>query len=202
MIRTRIQKVSPEEASLLRCAVLGLLGREAGLRRELRAARQRGADPAPLREALLQIVLFAGFPRAIQALSVFSELFSTSPEEGTERSSALRAKGERLCRRIYGPLYGRMMIRMRKLHPVLADAILEEGYGRILSRPFLNAAQRELLVVAMLTASGDRPQLEAHLRGAQRVGVSRERLRHALSVLRGIVPESKCRMAEGMLRTG
>lgn len=61
---------------------------------------------------------------------------------------------------------------MKGFHPDLADWILEEGYGRVLSRGVLSIRERELIIVAVLSALRLPLQLESHLRGALRVGAT------------------------------
>jgi 4-carboxymuconolactone decarboxylase len=65
-----------------------------------------------------------------------------------------------------------MIGRMAGFHPDLADWILADGYGRVLSRPGLPIRERELIVVAVLAALKLPKQLESHVRGALRVGAS------------------------------
>jgi 4-carboxymuconolactone decarboxylase len=65
---------------------------------------------------------------------------------------------------------------MRSYHPDLEAWILEQGYGRALSRPGLPLRVRELLAVAMLAALGLERQLPWHAAGALRVGASRAEL--------------------------
>ncbi len=89
-------------------------------------------------------------------------------------------RGERICRRIYGPVYARMMARMRGYHPVLARWILDHGYGQVLSRPGLRLRERELLAAAVLGALRLPLQQESHLRGARRCGATRGQIRAVL----------------------
>jgi len=151
--------------------VAAALGRERALRLGIRAALRAGTRPARLDETLLQLVPFAGFARAINAFSVFRE-YHPQPAPAPRRGRGFRRRGESLCRRIYGPVYGRMIARMRGYHPDLADWILEEGYGRVLSRPVLSVRERELIVVAVLSALRLPKQLESHRRGALRMGAT------------------------------
>jgi 4-carboxymuconolactone decarboxylase len=151
--------------------VAAALGRERALRREIRATLHAGSVPARLDETLLQLVPFAGFARAINAFSVLRE-FLPHPAPAPRRPTGFRRRGEALCRRIYGPVYGKMIGRMKGYHPELADWILEEGYGRVLSRPGLTIRERELIVVALLSALKLPLQLESHVRGALRVGAT------------------------------
>lgn len=55
----------------------------------------------------------------------------------------------------------------------LGRYIVEFGYGDVYSRPGLSTRDRALITVAMLTAMGGRePQLDVHLRGALRAGIT------------------------------
>jgi 4-carboxymuconolactone decarboxylase len=94
----------------------------------------------------------------------------------------LRRRGEALCRRIYGPVYDRMISRMAGYHPDLADWILADGYGRVLSRPGLSIRERELIVVAVLSALRLPKQLESHVRGARRVGATAREVSAMLAI--------------------
>ena len=142
------------------------------MRRELRAALRAGATLARLDETLLQLVPFAGYARAINAFAAFQEILPHEPKVPRERG-ARRRRGEALCRRIYGPVYGKMIARMAGYHPDLAAWILEDGYGKVLSRPILSIRERELIVVAVLSALRLPKQLESHVRGARRVGATK-----------------------------
>jgi len=139
------------------------------LKRAIRRAVRVGVSPARLDEALLQLIPFAGYARAINAFAVLQELVPHAARSRHARGG-LRRRGEALCRRIYGPVYDRMIGRMRGFHPDLADWILEDGYGRVLSRPLLSTVERELLVVAVLGCLDVPAQLKSHQLGAVRVG--------------------------------
>jgi 4-carboxymuconolactone decarboxylase len=143
-------------------------------------------------EVVLQTHLFAGFPSAINGFLALERAWpvaagsgrKTKPSGGQAGAGradadrggdgrAWRARGERLCRRVYGPTYSRLRARMRELSPALDEWAVVNGYGRTLSRPGLDAAARELCAVAALVALGVARQLEAHVEGAKRLGVER-----------------------------
>lgn len=68
---------------------------------------------------------------------------------------------------------------MRALSPELDAWMIEDGYGRTLTRPGLSVIERELVTVAALAALGWERQLEAHRRGAARVGARPAEVRAA-----------------------
>ena len=166
-------RVQAELLALARVSVAGALGREKGLRRQLSAALRLPVSSDRLHEALLQLVPFAGFARAINAFRALRELSPGRVFLRDRGSRGRRRRGTVLCRRIYGSAYGRLLRRMNEYHPDLADWMLEDGYGKVLSRPGLTLRQRELLIVPVLAALQLPLQLDSHVRGAMRVGATR-----------------------------
>lgn len=114
-------------------------------------------------------------------------------------SRAQRARGEKLCRAIYGRHYEPMIARMESMHPDLARWILTEGYGKVLSRPRLPARVRELLVIGILTAQGLDKQLYFHVKGAVRLGATPADVRRALEACRDLIPRRRIARCLAML---
>jgi 4-carboxymuconolactone decarboxylase len=132
-------------------------------------------------EAALMLMLYAGYPAALEGLRVLNEVWPGRARRTREGGPARwRAAGERLCARVYGPSYPRLVPAVRALHPDLAAWMVEHGYGRVLSRPGLSARERELLTVAALAALGWPRQLVSHLLGALRVGAPAREVEAAL----------------------
>ena len=102
--------------------------------------------------------------------------------EGDELDVAgVRARGEAVCRTVYGGQYGALRQSVALLHPALERWMLEDGYGKVLGRPGLGLMERELCVVA-LAAGLDAPrQLYSHLRGALNAGATPEQVDGALA---------------------
>jgi len=138
-------------------------------------------------EVILQTHLFAGYPRAINALRVAHEIGVAAPlppgsAEIAEAQPGVswREAGESLCAAIYGPGYSQLRERMTRMHPAIDRWMVEIGYGRVLSRPGLSARERELCAIAVLAGMDVVPQLESHLRGALRVGATEAECRGVL----------------------
>ncbi|HTR97348.1 MAG TPA: carboxymuconolactone decarboxylase family protein [Candidatus Acidoferrales bacterium] len=119
------------------------------------------------------LMLYAGYPAALEGLRVLNGVWPGRARRSREGPPARwRAAGERLCARVYGPAFARLVPAVRALHPDLGVWMIEHGYGRVLSRPGLSARERELVTVAALAAAGWPRQLASHLLGAARVGAS------------------------------
>jgi len=168
-----------ETAALARVAARLASGTEDEVEQVLRGAL--GGTPAErvrpgwVEEVLLQTYLFAGFPRALNGMHTWRRL-SGRPAPGVDDGARPRGgwaeDGARTCAAVYGAHYGRLREHVRALHPALDDWMLEEGYGKVLSRPGLDLPRRELCIVAACAVTGQRRQLRAHLRGARNAGVA------------------------------
>jgi 4-carboxymuconolactone decarboxylase len=125
-------------------------------------------------EALLQSYLFLGFPAAIEGLRRWRTLGAKPPAATDAEPDAWSERGERTCAIVYGDHYERLRENIARLHPDLDRWMVHEGYGKVLSRPALSLAVREMLIVAMLVVQGEsgRRQLRSHLKGALNTGVS------------------------------
>jgi 4-carboxymuconolactone decarboxylase len=168
---------------LLRLTVLAVRGRWDALR-SLRAG-QAQAPGRPWREALLQAHLFAGFPRIVEAFGVLEEvggLGAPEPEEVLAEPD-LPERGQALFEAVYGPRAEAVSARLRSHHPDFAHWVLGHAYGRVLTRPGLTAAQREVLAVVALAALGQDRQLAGHARGAVAVGAAPQALHGALAAV-------------------
>lgn len=152
-----------------------------------REALAEAVPPVWVDELLLQSVLMVGYPRALAAAQAWREAAggaAVSLEDGADRgqAAAWEARGERLCRTIYGANYEKLRRNVRELHPALDAWMVAEGYGRTLARPGLDLVRRELCVIAQVAVQGADRQLHSHLRGALNAGASRDTVAAALRV--------------------
>jgi alkylhydroperoxidase/carboxymuconolactone decarboxylase family protein YurZ len=180
MTGVRAANANAARADMLRFAAHAALRDAAAARRALLRARAFGARRVAAEEIALMLVLYAGYPAALESMRIVSDAWpgrARRSREGT--AAARRARGERLCRRVYGPQFERLASRVRDLHPDLVVWMIEDGYGRVLARPGLSSGERERVTVAVLAATGWERQLVSHLLGAARIGVTRLRVAEA-----------------------
>src|SRR5262245_47591410 len=155
-------------------------GRHAEARRALAAARRAGAPRVAAEETALMLMLHAGYPAALEGARVLLEEW---PGRARRRDRGgppdWMRLGEKLCARVYGTAYAKLRGNVARLHPDLATWMIEQGYGRVLTRPGLSGPARELIAVTVLAAGGWERQLVSHLLGAVRLGAPRAGIRRA-----------------------
>jgi len=183
---------------LVRLAAVVTIGTEPQVRVELTNIHGT-VPPEWVEELLLQTYLFAGFPRALNAMRDWRRLSprAVDPADATADDPARwRTNGESTCAVVYGAMYERLRDNIRHLHPRLDDWMIVEGYGKVLSRPGLDLARRELCIVAACAAAGQDRQLHSHLHGARNAGASVASIDAALESLRDLLGDDRARSVE------
>ncbi|MFN2565037.1 MAG: carboxymuconolactone decarboxylase family protein [Gemmatimonadaceae bacterium] len=187
-----VSALDAETRALVRLAAVIAASGEPALRTSMAdAARTIRAEW--VEELVLQSYLFAGFPRALNAAREWRRATGAPAPVSDEADELGRAgddwaaRGETTCRAVYGTAYERLRRNIRMLHPALDAWMITEGYGKVLSRPALDLARRELCVIAACAAGGQERQLHAHLHGAVNVGASAEWVSGTLDALAGAV---------------
>jgi len=166
-------------------------GNDAAVEEYGRTCLAEGAPETWVDELLLQSTLMVGWPRALSAAAIWRRIAgpARSLEAGTDYRHApdWRARGESVCRVVYGANFDRLRANIGMLHPALDAWMVTEGYGRTLGRPGLDLGRRELAIVAQVAVQGAERQLHSHLRGALNAGVAPAMLEAALDVVRPLL---------------
>ena len=182
-----------------RMSVCVVLGRWKELEVIRRAVPEAKIDWA-WREALLQTHLFAGFPRLVEAYGVIEKAGGCGlavPEE-SEAGQASR-DGSVLFSQIYGDQAPAVRQTLSSYSSDFATMIEQHAYARVLMRPGLTAAVRELLSVTCLIALDQPRQLMSHARGALHCGATVVQLRQSLIFVQDLVNEGSLARAERVI---
>jgi 4-carboxymuconolactone decarboxylase len=178
-------------------------GREALVEERCRACVSAGVPSLWVDELLLQSLLMVGWPRMFAAAALWRRVGSAEAapgEDGTDYSRALewQARGESLCRTVYGANYERLRGNVRALHPALEAWMITEGYGRTLGRSGLDFARRELCVMVQTAVQGAERQLHSHLKGARHAGAAPRTIAEALDAVRPLLGAAEAELADSL----
>jgi 4-carboxymuconolactone decarboxylase len=140
-----------------------------------------------MEEMILQTYLFAGLPRSLNAMREWRRA-SGRPAPATDVDATLAAaggwtdRGEVTCAAVYGPFYERLRRNIAALHPALDAWMIVEGYGKVLGRPALPLAVR---------------QLHSHLHGALHAGATPAEVGEALAAVDDLLaPDDRAHAAQ------
>lgn len=169
------------------------------------AEAARDSAPEEVEEALLQSYLFLGYPAALNALAGWRRVSGRpAPREIPGDWAAWEARGQEVCRSVYGEAYPALRGNIGSLSGEMDRWMVTEGYGKVLGRAGLALWRRECCIVAVLAVLGTAPQLQSHLRGALRTGATVAALEAVLEEVLPLVPghrRARARQVWGEVRT-
>ena len=171
---------STERDALIRLSAALAARDPEGLRRAMETCAG-DADPQRIEEVILQSYLFLGYPVALNAFGVWRELSGRdAPAAVPDNWEGWSQRGAEVCQTVYGGQYEGLRRNIRALHPDMEGWMVVEGYGKVLGRPQLDLATRELCIAALLAVLGAPRQLYSHLRGALNAGATLEEVEGAI----------------------
>lgn len=188
-----LPELSQPQQALLPIAALAAMGDLPRLTPALEHGLDSGLTVSDIREILVQLYAYAGFPRSLNALGQFMQVLETrrqrgvvdesgkAPSQPTPRGEALLQAGTANQTRLIGvPVTGALF----EFAPAIDEYLKTHLFGDIFSRDNLDWPSRELATVSMLAAiSGTDPQLQAHLRISRNVGLTTNQLQQLATIL-------------------
>lgn len=166
----------------------------------LEEALGRAADRAEgseVEEVILQSYLFLGYPAALDAFALWRETTGRLADPPADDAGPWSERGAAVCQAVYAGQYAGLRANVRRLHPDMERWMVEEGYGKVLGRPGLDLATRELCITALLAVLDAPRQLYSHSRGALNVGAAAEAVARALELAAEVSDEgARVRAAE------
>jgi len=148
------------------------------LKVHIHAALHVGCTPEEIREIIIQMCGYAGFPATLNAmgtlLDVLAETGRTlsldSVHAGTENRYE---RGRELLSRIAPAQEQALKDTFDPINPDITRFVVEFGYGDIYARGILPIRNRQVATIAALAAKGTAPsQLRFHIGGGLRAGLS------------------------------
>ena len=148
------------------------------LKVHIHAALHVGCTPEEIREIIIQMCGYAGFPATLNAMGTLMEVLKETGlalskgsvhagsegryERGKDWLSRIAPDQERVLKETFDPI-----------NPDITRYVIEFGYGDIYARGILPIRSRQVATIAALAAKGTAPsQLRFHIGGGLRAGLS------------------------------
>ncbi|WP_446903214.1 carboxymuconolactone decarboxylase family protein [Burkholderia sp. YIM B11467] len=162
-------------------ALAAMGGAEPQLRFHIAGALNVGCSPREIVELMIHLVVYAGFPAAVNGVSAARDVFR---EKGVDAapvsvspSTTRYDDGVAGLRAVDGAVGERVVESLNEIAPDLGRFVIEFVFGEVYSRTGIDLVLRELITVAALSAMGSAtPQLKVHMHGFLNVGGKREEL--------------------------
>ncbi|MBP8082900.1 MAG: carboxymuconolactone decarboxylase family protein [Spirochaetes bacterium] len=161
------------------------------LKIHLAGALNTGSSVNEVKEVILQMSAYSGFPRSINAMIILKELLKelnikdTASKDNCNSSDDDRAeKGEAELNNLSPNQINILNETLGKTSPELVRFIIEFGYGDIYSRGVLSKKHRQIATIAALTAMGNAAsQLRFHIKAGLNIGLKSEEINEIMLLM-------------------
>ncbi len=164
----------------------------AGLETALNRGLDEGLTINEIKEVLVQMYAYCGFPRSLNALGTFLKVTNDRAFQG--REDKIGEEGKKLSQNADKNSIGTDIQTELVKHPVTAplfdfapaidDYLKEHLFGDIFSRGVLTYQEREIATIAALSSvEGVEPQLQAHIQCGKNTGLSDEQIKEVLDMV-------------------
>ena len=205
------KNLSPAETSIIIISSLAAEGNLEKLKTALNDGLEAGLTVNQIKEVLVHLYAYCGFPRSILGLQTFMEVLEERKAKGLmdtegEDASAIvenatkYERGKAILGMLTktpqtGPLKG-----YSAFAPVIDTFLKEHLFADIFERDILTYAQRELVTISVISTIGDAdPMLQGHLSIALNVGVTPEQLKEFTKIFKKTAGRKKARSAKRVL---
>lgn len=199
--------LNARQQSIIPIAAFTAKGDVTNLRTAFAEGLQNGLTISEIREVLVQMYAYTGFPRSLTGLNTFMALLDERKAKGIQdevgkeatplpqtaniREIGMANQTAVVGRQVSGRVYA--------FAPVIDTFLKEHLFGDIFSRDVLTFQERELATVSALASLPAEAQLRSHLNCCLVVGLSEAQLKAFVSVLASKVGKPEADLAERSL---
>jgi len=176
------RQMTLRDRELIMIALIAATPSKVGLIPHLRNAHYLGFSAQAMREILLMVAMYAGWPKAADAFALFEEIVAQpdSPYRALESQSGgevTPGDAKAQARQVFEALgwnnhQGPDSEAGRRYGKVFHDFSMQHLYGGLWARPGLSLRDRELVAIALTLAASSPDTLPQHFENAHKMGIS------------------------------
>lgn len=197
------QKLTTKQQNIIPIAAFTAKGELQALKTALNKGLDAGLTVNEIKEVLVHLYAYCGFPRSIRGLQTFMEVLDERKAKGIIDKTGVdvtpinqeKTKYER-GKKVLGELTKTPQEKPTSGYGAFAPAIdtflKEHLFCDIFERDVLTYAERELVTISVLaTIGGVEPMLNSHLNICLNVGLTSEQLNEFVDVIKSILGEKE-----------
>ena len=206
-----VKFLTKKQQSLISIAAITAAGDLEALKPSLNKGLDAGLTINQIKESLVHLYAYCGFPRSIRGLQTFMEVLNERKAQGINDVSGAeaspiedeRSKYER-GKDILGELIGVPQDGPRTGYSAFAPEIeiflKEHLFADIFERDILTYAERELVTISVISSIGKaEPMLRSHMNICLNVGITPEQLQQFVSVIESAIGKKEAKAAQQVL---
>lgn len=204
-------KLTSKQQSIIPIAAYTAKGELQDLKSALNNGLEAGLTISQIKEVLVHLYAYCGFPRSIRGLQTFMEVLDDHKAKGINDDLGAEAspiKDERnkyeRGKEILGKLTGTPQDGPKTGYSAFApeiDVFLKEHlFADIFERDVLTFSERELVTISVISSiGGAEPMLRAHINICLNIGLTPEQLHQFVNIIKSTVGKKEAKAAQKVL---
>ena len=204
------RSLNAKQKSIISVASLTVKGDLVNLKPALETGLEAGLTVNEIKEVMVHLYAYCGFPRSILGLQTFMEVLDERKargiidEQGREASPIEEdgnkyERGKKNIEELTQRPQPDTLTAYSAFAPVIDTFLKKHLFADIFERDVLTYPERQLVTISVLSTIGSvEPMLRSHLAISQNVGLSPEQLDEFILVIRPIIGRKKTNAAKGV----
>jgi 4-carboxymuconolactone decarboxylase len=204
--------LNAHQQSMASISALSAIGNIQKLKTELNAGLDSGLSVNEIKEALVQLYAYCGFPRSLNAINAFMEVLEKRKTDGIIDLQGREASpindandkysvGKETLQKLTGREEKGPKTGANAFAPVIDVFLKEHLFADIFSRDVLNYRQREFVTISILSAmSGVEPQLQAHISMGINTGITEGQIIELSAIIEKQIGKEQSEIVKSVLK--
>ncbi|WP_447642129.1 MULTISPECIES: carboxymuconolactone decarboxylase family protein [Chitinophagaceae] len=204
-------KLNPKEQSIIAISALTAKGNLPKLKIALNTGLNAGLTVNEIKEILVHLYAYCGFPRSIRGLQTFMQVLDERKSKGindkTGKDTSLINKegskyerGKKILEALIQTTQPDTLTGYSAFAPVIDTFLKEHLFADIFERGVLTYAERELVTISVLSSIGGvEPMLRSHLGICLNVGLTGEQLQQFVNIIKSTIGKKETTAAQKVL---
>lgn len=205
------QALSGKQQSIISIAALAAKGDLLKLKTELNNGLDAGLTVNQIKEVLVHLYAYCGFPRSIRGLQTFMEVANERKAKGIidktgaeaspiKQEPARYERGKKVLEELTKTAQDGALTGYSAFAPVIDTFLKEHLFADIFERDILTYSERELVTISVLsTIGGVEPMLVSHLNICLNAGLTPSQLNEFAGVIKSTIGEKEATDAQVIL---
>lgn len=203
--------LTEKQQSLISIAALTARGDLKALKPSLNKGLEAGLTVNQIKESIVHLYAYCGFPRSIRGLQTFMEVLDERKAEGINDTSGAEAspiedkrskyeRGKEVLEKLTGVPQESSKTGYSVFAPEIEIFLKEHLFADIFERDVLTYAERELVTISVISSIGKaEPMLRSHMNICLNVGITPEQLQQFVTVLKTTLGKKGAKAAQKVL---
>ncbi len=205
------QSLNAKQRAIIRISAVAAKGDLSKLKAELNAALETGLTVNQIKEAIVHLYAYAGFPRSLRGLQTFMSVLDERKAKGIKDPAGPEAspvadqrskyeRGKAILEQLTGVPESRPKTGYAAFAPEIEVFLKEHVFADIFERDILSYAERELVTVSVLASIGGvEPMLRSHLNICLNVGLTPAQLQEFVGIIQSSIGKKDAKSAQSVL---